>query len=71
MKEVTVYLKNRVVRIHDDDTSDLSEYTKKMLDIMKSQKIMILETVHKNIIVRPSQVDCIEIIENDVITDGE
>ncbi len=45
--------------LQDDDDSDITEYTKRLTSLLKSENVVILETTDGNAILKPNKVDAI------------
>lgn len=64
MKKIMIYTneKSEITLIDDDDT-DLSTYTKQISRIMEMSKICILETTSGTVVLKPSRINCINVLE--------
>lgn len=67
MKKILLHCKDENIELTDDDTSSLLEYSKELSRVMKSYKVIILETTSKSIIFRPSDIKSIEVCDTDIV----
>jgi ribonuclease HII len=66
MKKIIINQKDsKEIELLDDDQKDLTTYTKEISKIMELTKICILETTFGNIIIKPSEIRSINILEVD------
>jgi hypothetical protein len=66
MKKIIINQKDsKVIELLDDDKLDLTTYTKEISKIMELTKVCILETTSGNIIVKPSEICSINVLEVD------
>jgi len=66
MKKIIINQKDlKEIELLDDDQKDLTTYTKEISKIMELTKICILETTFGNIIIKPSEISSINILEVD------
>lgn len=64
MKVVIIFLTNgECISIKDQDNLDLSNYSKKLSDLLQSNNVTILHTSESSVIVRPSKVQAILVNE--------
>ena len=49
--------------IHDDDDSDIVEYSKKLSELMSASNVSLLETSERVVIIRPHKIEAIDVIE--------
>lgn len=67
MKKIIINQKHsKEIEFFDDDNKDLIVYTKEISKIMELTKICILETTSGNIIIKPSEISSINVLEVDV-----
>jgi hypothetical protein len=67
MKKIIINQKDsKVIELFDDDKMDLTSYTKEISKIMELTKICILETTSGNIIVKPSEICSINVLDVDI-----
>ncbi len=66
MKEIKIYLKSgKEIIIKDENEMDNLEYSKKLNEILKSEKINIVEFSEGVLNIRPSSIDLIYISDRD------
>jgi hypothetical protein len=67
MKKIVINQKgSKIIELLDDDQTDLTTYTKEISKIMEMTKFCILETTSGNIIVKPSEISSINVLEFDI-----
>ena len=64
MKKIVIHQKNlENIILIDNDSRDLITYTKEISKIMELSKVCILETTSGNIILKPSEISSITVLE--------
>lgn len=67
MKKIIIVKENGESLItHDNDDSDILEYSSKLSELMNASHISILETSEKILIVRPNKIEAIEVSEVEI-----
>lgn len=64
MKKIIIYQENKEIELMDNDSEDVSKYTKELSKIINNtSNVYILETTTKNLILKPSSIISISVEE--------
>lgn len=64
MKKIVIYLDDsKLLTLLDDDSTNIELYSKEISKILESSKVCILETTSGNVLIKPSKISSIYIVE--------
>ena len=64
MKKIVIYLDDsKLLTLLDDDETNIEEYSKEISKILESSKVCILETTSGNVLIKPSKISSIYVVE--------
>ena len=66
VKRIKIFTESGPMEILDLDNSSLEEYTKNLSSILESSKVSILETSTGNLVLRPSKITGLLVVEEKV-----
>ena len=72
MKSIIIHLDNgESVRVRDDNSDELETYTLELSKVLESTNVITISTTEKNLILRPTRIDLIEVEEIKVPSEDE
>ena len=72
MKVITIFLDNgKTIYVNDDNEDDIEVYSNELSAILEESNIVILGTSESTLILRPSRIDGIDIVERKPIEESQ